>query len=74
MGEFIFISNLPMSKTDSSSMSRLTRLFAFSMVQIAMSTVLNPPLGEELPIKPSILTKLSDNIHLLIIKVLANFP
>ncbi len=36
---------------------------AFSIVQIAMSTELNPPFGDELPIKPSILRKESDRSH-----------
>ena len=51
------------SNITSSSMSLFIRLFAFSIVHIAMSTELKPPFGEELPINPSIFTKLSDRSH-----------
>lgn len=38
------------------------KLFAFSIVQIAMSTALKPPVGEALPIKPPTFKLLSDKM------------
>lgn len=44
-----------------SSIKRLINEFAFSIVAIATCTAAKPPAGAEPPIKPSILTPLSDN-------------
>ena len=38
------------------------KLLAFSIVQMAMSTALKPPIGEVLPIKPPAFKLLSDKI------------
>lgn len=54
---------IPNSNIFSSSISLLSKLLAFSIVQIAISTEANPPPGEELPINPSTLKKLSDAIN-----------
>ena len=67
MSDLFFISNkilfsLPNSNMFSSSISRFRRLFAFSIVHIAMSTAAKPPLGDEPPINPSTRRKLSEAI------------